>query len=607
MRPQENNSRAVIDLDGMWKFRLGDGCKDEDNWVNGLPEQYELLYVPASYNDQREAPEFRTHCGKAYYEREIELPVLYSGQRLILHFGSVTHDAAVWFDGEPVAVHRGGFLPFETDITERMTFGRKHRLTVSCNNHIGNDTLPVGNESGTAFFGSDNAQVPAVIETKAWRGKLNLPNFDFFNYAGIHRHVCIYTTPAEFIEDITVAPDIDGEDGIFDYQVRVHGDTEKVNVRILDRNGLCVAEEDADVSCGRQKRASGSIRIKKAHFWEPYPEDPYLYSFEVSYNKDTYTKKVGIRTVGVRGNRFLINGRPFYFKGFGKHEDSAVHGKGIDEALNVKDASLLHWIGANSVRTSHYPYAEEFYDLCDEEGIVVIDETPAVGITAGGMCDPYAEFPLKKYHEQVLKELIARDKNHPCVVMWSLGNEPDTENYPQSAYEYWHNLYDTAHSADPQSRPVTFTCVQNDYTKDIVTRTMDVVCINRYYGWYNLSGDLDSACHAWNIELDFWEKLGKPVMCTEYGADAIPGLHGTAGEMFTEEFQAEYFRRIDAEFDKREFMTGEHPWCFADFGTLQGVMRPDGNRKGVFTRDRRPKMAAHFLKKRWADIPNFRN
>ena len=162
-----------------------------------------------------------------------------------------------------------------------------------------------------------------------------------------------------------------------------------------------------------------------------------------------------------------------------------------------------------------------------------------------------------------------------------------------------------SHDLDPQNRPVTFVCCQNDYTRDIVTRTMDVVCLNRYYGWYNLSGDLDAACYGLNLELDFWELQGKPVMFTEYGADAMPGVHMTVPEMFSEEYQAEYLDRIDRELDKRSFFIGEQVWNFADYATIQGCMRVDGNRKGVFTRDRRPKLAAHFLRKRWADIPNF--
>ena len=121
-------------------------------------------------------------------------------------------------------------------------------------------------------------------------------------------------------------------------------------------------------------------------------------------------------------------------------------------AWSVKDINLIHWRECQFFPHQHYPYAEEMYQLCDREGIVVIDETPAVGIGVGDKIDPYKTFYIREHHEQVLREMIARDKNHPCVVMWSMGNEPDTEHFPESAYDYWHSLYELTHSIDP-ARP----------------------------------------------------------------------------------------------------------------------------------------------------------
>ncbi|MGN1189160.1 MAG: glycoside hydrolase family 2 TIM barrel-domain containing protein, partial [Candidatus Ornithospirochaeta sp.] len=95
---------------------------------------------------------------------------------------------------------------------------------------------------------------------------------------------------------------------------------------------------------------------------------------------------------------------------------------------------------------------------------------------------------------------------HPSVIMWSLGNEPDTEHFPEDALIYWEALYKKAHDLDSQNRPVTMVCCQNDYTKDITTRTMDVVCINRYYGWYNLAVNLEIAKEAFIEEMEFWRK-----------------------------------------------------------------------------------------------------
>ncbi len=596
MYPIQNEVRNILSLDGMWKFQIDKGNGEKEAWQEHFPSDYEELYVPASYNDQREDPSYRNHCGKVYYEKAVTVPSVFRGQRLVLRFDAVAHDAVVWIDGEELVRHRGGFLPFEADITERVTPGKEFRITVSADNTLSHASLPIGNED-TAFFGSDNAQVPAVQAAKKHRPKTNLPNFDFFNYAGINRPVRIYTTPREYIEDLTIVPQIEGCDGLVSIQTVCGGERTGAvpQIRILDREGNEVAAANGEAV---------SIRIPSAHLWEPYPGDPYLYRAEIRLGEDRYCQEFGIRTVEVAGREFRINGKPFYFKGFGKHEDFYLSGRGTNPVVNVKDVSLLHWLHANSFRTSHYPYAEEMYQLCDREGIVVIDETPAVGIGAGGTEDPYL-FPIREYHRQVLQDLVQRDKNHPCVVMWSMGNEPDTENFPESALDYWTDLYHYTHGQDPQNRPVTFVCCQNDYTRDLVTRTMDVVCINRYYGWYNLSGDMDSACYAWDLELDFWEAQNKPVMVTEYGCDTLPGLHGTPAEMWTEEFQVEYYRRIDALFDKRTFFVGEQLWCFADFNSVQGVFRADGNRKGVFNRERRPKMAAHWLRERWAAIPNF--
>lgn len=593
--PEVNASRSVISLDGLWRFCLDDGSNEGTINNDFIKANAELIAVPASYNDQKDDLRYREHYGWAYYERELMIPANLSDCRLVLRFDAVTHACKVFIDGALVKEHKGGFLPFEIDLDGIAGAGERHLIQVAVDNRVSHSTLPVGNEEGTAFFGSDNAGVPSVEAAKVWRKKRNLPNFDFFNYAGLNRSVRLCAMPREYIEDITLVPSIEDGEGYVSYSVSTVGEG-AVTVDIIDREGCAVASAQG---------ASGRIRIPGCHFWNPWPDDPYLYTAHVSFASDCYDERFGVRTVAVKGHDFLINGKPFFFKGFGKHEDSAIHGRGFDLAYAVKDMSLIHWLGANSFRTSHYPYAEEIYRLADEEGVVIIDETPAVGIGAGDKVDPYKTFDIREHHEDVIRDLVARDKNHPSVVMWSMGNEPDTEHFPESARDYWGSLYEFTHSLDPQDRPVTFVCCQNNYEKDLATREMDVVCINRYYGWYNLSGDMDAACHALNIELDFWQEVGKPLIMTEYGADTLPGFHLTTPEMFSEEFQVMYYDRINKEFDKRDFVIGEHPWNFADFNTIQGVYRADGNRKGLLTRDRRPKLAAHYFRERWNKIANF--
>lgn len=579
--PRSNAARTVLDLSGIWDFRL----RECDAW--------QPMAVPASYNDQKADPAFRRHVGPAWYRTNVTVPAFLSGQRRVLRFDAVTHEAKVFLNGALLCRHKGGFLPFEADVTDLIAPGETAELLIEVDNTINHRSLPIGNEGALAFFGSDNPGIPSVEAGKRRQAEqgVNMPNFDFFNYAGITRPVRLYTTPKEYIEDMTI---LAGVDGVVNLKTKAVGEG-NVHIAILDADGHCVAEGNG---------ADCELRIPGPILWEPWPGTPYLYTAHITFGQDEYDETFGLRSVEVKGMQFLINGKPFHFHGPCKHEDSNIHGRGYDPVLNVADISLFHWLNANAFRTSHYPYAEEMYALCDREGIVIIDETPAVGIGAGAEHDPYTEWGqgLSEYHEEVLEAMIARDKNHPCVVMWSLGNEPDTEHFPQSAYDYWMPLYRKAHALDPQNRPVTLVGCQNDYTKDLIIRAMDVVCVNRYYGWYNLSGDLENAQYAFRMELDWWDAVGKPLILSEYGADTVSGLHGVVPEMFTEEFQIDYYAAINECLDERPYVIGELPWNFADFGTQQGPMRSGGNRKGLFTRDRKPKMAAHYFRNRWKNF-----
>lgn len=132
-----------------------------------------------------------------------------------------------------------------------------------------------------------------------------------------------------------------------------------------------------------------------------------------------------------------------------------------------------------------------------------------------------------------------------------------------------------------------------------------MICLNRYYGWYACSADLETAEKLLRDELEGWEKIGKPVIFTEYGADTVMGLHDTTPVMYTEEYQVDYYKVNNAVFDSFDFVVGEQVWNFADFATSQSLLRVQGNKKGIFTRDRKPKLAAHYFRERWHQIPDF--
>ena len=562
--------------------------KNHDHTLSAEQRIPQTIAVPASYNDQDPDPRFRNAAGIVEYRRSITIPFAWKGMRVCLRFDGVAHNARILLNGREIGAHRGGFLPFEVELEGILAPGETAELIVEADNRINHTTLPIGTEGDTAFFGSDNPGILAVEAGKRWQEErgINRPAFDFFNYTGIQRPVRLAATPKRYIRDVTVVPSLSGE---VRYAVETAGEGGTVRAEAVDPDGKVVARCE-----GRE----GILRVPDPQLWEPWPGKPALYTARIRYDEDLYELPFGIREVRVEGTKFLINGKPFRFHGPCKHEDSPFRGRGTDPCVNVTDIHLYHWMHANCFRTSHYPYAEEMYQLCDREGIVIVDETPAVGMWAS---EDYG-WGLEDYHRQVLDDMIRRDKNHPCVVMWSLGNEPDTDTYPDKAYHYWHPLYEAAHRADPQDRPVTVVGCQNRYERDRVICDMDVVLINRYYGWYNLSGDLDAACYAFRKELDWWADRNKPIILSEYGADTIAGLHGAAAEMFTEEFQVEFYRAISECLDERSFVIGEMPWNFADFATCQGPMRAGGNRKGLFTRDRKPKMAAHYFRNRWTDM-----
>jgi beta-glucuronidase len=601
LKPIENAARERKALSGLWRFAVdADGCGNEQRWwLAPLAESGAAvrdIAVPASYNDLFPDAAIRDHVGDVWYQTEVRAPAAWLKERVVLRFDAATHRATVWLDDVEVMHHEGGYTPFETDVTHLLQSGKSHRLTVCVNNELHWHTIP-----------------PGRVVTLADGRKRQQVFHDFFNYAGLHRPVWLYCTPKTYIADITVVTNwaLDkGSDtgtgiGTVDFKIEISGDTSAnlvTRVSLRDTQGREVGSSD---------NQRGRITVPHATPWQP--GKAYLYTLEVEHGNDRYSVAVGLRSIEVRDSQFLINGDPFYFTGFGKHEDSAVRGKAHDDALMVHDFALLNWVGANSFRTSHYPYAEEVLDFADARGIVVINETAAVGMNmeiarklAGANDLPdelYSEDAISSRtqatHLQAIRELVARDKNHACVVMWSIGNEPDLR--PKGSGEYFAPLLAATKQLDP-SRPVTLVNVMMvGPEQDTVAHLQDVICLNRYWGWYIEGGDLAAAEQGLEADLKAWaaKHPGKPIVITEYGADTLPGLHSIAPVMWSEGYQSELLAMHGRVFDRIPAVVGEQVWNFADFATSQGIMRVGGNKKGVFTRDRQPKAAAHVLRQRW--------
>lgn len=566
LSPQSNSFRQILDLSGFWDFRFDPQERGLDaGWAEGFADASPIA-VPASWNDQFAYE--RDYLGPAWYQTRFDLPWGWEHKRVLLRFGSVNYLAQVWLNGMFLGQHEGGHLPFEFDVTPYLR-REDNLLVVRVEGYLAPDRVPPGNVPSDPLdnFGSTN--YPPT-------------SFDFFPYCGIHRPVLLYAVPHEGIGDITVITEGNGT-------VRVRVEAEARAARRVTLRGYgadLVAESTED---------EVTLAVSHPAFWSP--EMPHLYHLAVELVGnagvfDRYTLPVGIRTIEVSGDVLLLNGSPVVLKGFGRHEDFPVFGRGFAPPVIIKDYALMKWVGANSFRTTHYPYSEQMMELADRLGFLVIDETPAVGLF-------FAEAGLERrlaLCRQYVREMIARDKNHPSVIMWSLANEP--HSLRPAAKAFFRELYDLAKSLDP-TRPVTL--VSHVGLGEEAFEFLDVVCLNRYFGWYFRQGQLDEGCALLDAELDaLHQKYPKPLILTEFGADAVAGHHAQPPEMFSEEYQAEMIARYIEILNRKPFVVGQHVWNLCDFKTGQAVHRVGAlNLKGVFTRDRRPKLAAHRLRELW--------
>ncbi|KRT83641.1 glycoside hydrolase, partial [Oryctes borbonicus] len=561
--PKASETRETVSLDGIWNFvasPLTDPLIGFRNYwykrdLTTVDADIHLMPVPSSYNDITQNAAIRDLLGIAWYDRTFFVPKSWKGQRVWLRFSSVHYAAQIYVNGELAMNHEVGHLPFQKEITWLIGFGEENRVTVACDNTLLSNTVPQGTVT--------------QVDTDNGTTYRQDYSFDFFNYAGIHRPVTLYTTPISFIDDITINSTLgDNGYGYVSYNISVvqpDGET-TLNISLRDKDGIIVA-----IAEGK----SGILSVEYPRLWWPYlmdPEPGYLYTLRVELLSpigdviDIYRQPVGIRTLTWTNTSFLINYKPVYLHGFGRHEDADIRGKGLDFPTILRDYNLIKWVGANAYRTSHYPYADEIMDLADKLGIMIIDECPSVNTELFSTS-------LLENHKRSLTELISRDKNRPSVIAWSIANEPRTQTYDSGIY--FGKIAAHVRSLD-LSRPITIALARS-VNEDYAGQHLDIISFNRYNAWYQNSGRLDMITKNVIKEATAWhEKYKKPVLMSEYGADTMEGLHIYPEFIWSEEFQVKLMSKHFEAFDAlREtgFFIGEFIWNFADFKTAQTFIR----------------------------------
>jgi len=561
--PKTNEKRIAISLNGIWNFNYVD--------LNYHPNQPliepRLIGVPSSFNELFTSKDERDFVGKVCYEKIISIPKNVMDVIWKIRIGAAGNRSEVYLDGILIGAHNGGFLPIDLElpIKEDQT---DYRLSIILDTRLDYQTLPIGEIT------YEKNQPKQTI------------HYDFANLIGLHRNVYLYCVPFYHIKDIKIKTIHQYSLTLVDYEIDTTDQVRKVE--LIDPDGKII---------GSSSSIKDQINVVNPKLWDI--GQGILYKLRVETEHDVYEERFGIRKVEIKGKQLLLNDKPIYLKGFGMHEDHVTVGKGSISALNIRDFSLLKWIHANSFRTSHYPYAEEMYDLADQMGILIINEMPAVGLNFWSNKQVFNEETVNRNSIEVYKkqfdELIERDKNHPAVIMYSLANEANT--HEEHALYYFNEVF--AHARSKTSLPLMIVewVGAND---NKVAQLADVIGLNRYIGWYVDFADLSVIPEKLLEAFDsYYNKFHKPMMLTEFGADTIMGLHQLPSVAFSEEFQVELIEAYKKVIEKLDFIIGEHVWNFADFQTKQGLTRINGNKKGVFSRDRQPKMVAHFLRKAW--------
>lgn len=541
MLKEEIYMRKIISLNQNWKFYQNDQCSQ----IN-LPHTWNAADGQDGGNDY-----FRGSCR---YVRELEKPEMAAGSRVFLEIKGAAMAAWVSLNGEELAVHQGGYSAFRVELTEHLR--EQNELCITVDN--GDNDIVYPQKADFTFYGGLYRDVNLIVVPEE--------HFDL-SYCGAPG---IKITPVVNLKEKSALVTVETwQTGKGNVTVRVDGQSQTA----APENGYaCVAFEIADV-----------------HLWDGI-KDPYLYTASASLESgDEVSARFGCRAFSIDAQKgFLLNGRSYPLRGVSRHQDR----KGVGNALTMehhrKDMEIVRELGANTLRLAHYQHAQEFYDLCDENGIVVWAEIP------------YITMNMKNGRENTLhqmEELIAQCYNHPSIAVWGLSNEITAASaVNEDLLENHRLLNELCHRMDT-TRLTTMANVFMLETDSPILEIPDVNSYNLYFGWY--LGELEQNDEFFD---DFHRKYPeRPIGFSEYGADANPQYQSSQPEKgdYTESYQALYHEHMLEMIEKRPWLWASHVWNLFDFaadGRDEGGKHGE-NQKGLVTFDRQTRKDAFYLYK----------
>ncbi len=504
----------------------------EYSFGNGL-----RLDVPSDWNSQM--PELKYYESTVWYKRDFNCAKR-SDKRYFLHFGAVNYSAVVYLNGVKIGSHEGGFTPFQYEITDDV-------------------------KAGTNFV---------VVEVNSARKPDNIPAmvYDWWNYGGITRDVDLIETPLEYICDYTIRL-AKKKTSIISVNVKLSG-VKKFQKVIISIPELAISKSIVTDSVG-----NGIIEMKaNPTLWSP--ESPRLYRICLLSAQDTIEEKIGFRSIEVRGSDILLNGKKIFLAGINAHDEIPQR---QGRAYTASDAAQIlrevKELGCNYLRLTHYPASEIMVRMAEEMGVLLWEEIPL------WQKIDFQSPKTKVLGEQMLREMIARDKNRCAIILWSMANETPplgARNRVLSDYIRLCRSLDNSRLVtiafdnvryDSKNKTVNF----NDTLQSLV----DVISVNKYFGWYSSWPDLPENIH-WNV------CPTKPFIYSEFGGEALYGQYGnsTTAWSWSEDYQEKLYKDHVKMFANIPNLRGVSPWVLYDFRSpyrLHQKNQQEWNRKGIIS------------------------
>ena len=502
------------------------------------------MQIPGDWNTQDERLFF--YEGTVWFKRSFQWHPT-AGRHTLLYFGAINYEAHVYVNGKLAGHHIGGFTPFNMDVTDLLRDG-------------------------------DNF---VIVKVDNKRRAENVPTqiFDWWNYGGITRDVCLIDVAPVYIENFSLQ--LDKKDNrMLNFSVKLNH--QEANQQVT----LNIPELKIKKTVTTTTDGTANLLIKaKPQRWSP--DAPKRYRVEIGMNGETLVDSIGFRTIETRGKQLLLNGKPIFLKGISMHEEKPYGG---GRANSIADAhTLLSWakeLGCNFVRLAHYPHNENMIREAERMGIMVWSEIPCYWTIAWK--NPQTYFNA----QQQVTDMILRDHNRANIIIWSIANETphsaERDQFLGRLAQYTRSLDSTRLIS--MAMEVTSASNYKNRLHDNMHQYVDVVSFNQYIGWYRDVNDAPKM--EWEIPYD------KPVIISEFGGGARYGLHGDKNQRWTEEFQENLYRENIAMINKIDGLAGTTPWVLKDFRSPRRVLngiQDYYNRKGLYSDEGQKKKAFYIL------------